>query len=216
MLAFSDHGNFAAIYLIASVVCGLLALYIERPIIIATTSFVGSFFFCAGKLPSSLPSPSLTPCTSAAVGYFRHCNFLQVAAVLEHEVISPLKQEQVLLPPCDHVLVVVWLLLSLVAMVVQYRDPFCQSPPETKPSVLPTHHGHGAPHMLVVREMVSRRSRGRHATRRTEDKIRGTSRQLGPASTMKRRHESGGGRSSSRYNRLGRRLRERTERREQR
>jgi hypothetical protein len=89
LVAFSDHGNFAAIYLIAGMVCGLLALYIERPIIIGTTSFVGSFFFCAGKatslsqsLVASLAfSPSRCrlfsalqlPASGSCVGARRHC-----------------------------------------------------------------------------------------------------------------------------------------------
>eukprot|EP00730_Choanoeca_flexa_P003735 TRINITY_DN11492_c0_g1_i4.p1 TRINITY_DN11492_c0_g1~~TRINITY_DN11492_c0_g1_i4.p1 ORF type:complete len:415 (+),score=81.55 TRINITY_DN11492_c0_g1_i4:114-1358(+) len=203
-VAFSDHGNFAAIYLLASIICGFLALYVEKPIIVATTSFIGSFFFCAG------------------IGYFRSCNFLQVAAVLEHDVIEPLRQDDVVkLPPCDHILVVVWLLLSVLAMIAQYQDPFCRADMKQTDS-FHRRNPDAVPRMVVVQEAAPRRSRrrggGRDRSRAdTSMKYRRASKHEDRQATLRNsRARSSDSGSSSRWGRLGRTFRARTQRRQQR
>eukprot|EP00053_Salpingoeca_punica_P011061 m.99061 g.99061 ORF g.99061 m.99061 type:complete len:460 (+) comp15576_c0_seq1:249-1628(+) len=95
---------FAIFYATIGFVGGMLALYKEKPIIVALTAFGGAFGFFVG------------------VGYFQKCDFMLVGILLREEINGG-DTEHLVLTKCNRILLGCWVALAIIGVLVQYNVP---------------------------------------------------------------------------------------------
>eukprot|EP00038_Savillea_parva_P008739 m.178842 g.178842 ORF g.178842 m.178842 type:complete len:475 (+) comp14634_c0_seq1:82-1506(+) len=114
MNVFQSEESFALFYFGAALVGGMVALYKDRPIIIALTAFGGAFGVVAG------------------VGYFDDCDFSAVITHVEQEVASERTPGD--LPQCIPVHVGMYFALAIAGMAIQCGCVPCLADPPAESS----------------------------------------------------------------------------------
>eukprot|EP01147_Barroeca_monosierra_P004313 gene4313-6621_t len=106
VIALSADG-IALLYVGVGLACGCLALWQEKVIVILATASVGAFFFCVG------------------LGYYQHCHFTDVLEIVHehirrHDERFRVHRTHNHLGPCDDILLIIWLVLSVLGALFQF------------------------------------------------------------------------------------------------